>query len=47
MVRYFSECGLNNIQPIILEKVHSSDPFIRKAREQFYIELLETNINAQ
>ena len=47
MVRHFSECGLNNIQPIILEKVRSSDPFIRKAREQFYIELLETNINAQ
>ena len=39
MVRQFSECGLNNIQPIILEKVRSSDPFIRKATEQFYIEL--------
>ena len=46
MFRHFSECGLNNIQPIILEKVRSSDPFILKAREQFYIELLETDINA-
>ena len=47
MVRHFSECSLNNIQPIILQKVGSSDPFIHKAREKFYIELLETNINAQ
>ena len=47
MVRHFSECGLENIQPIILEKVRSTDPFIRKAREQFYIDLLETEINAQ
>ena len=47
VVRRFSECSLNNIQPTILEKVRSSDPFIRKAREQVYIELLETNINAQ
>ena len=47
MVRHFSECSLNTIQPIILEKVRSSHPFIRKAREQFYIELSETNINAQ
>ena len=36
MVRHLSECGLENIQPIILEKV-----------EQFYIDLLETEINAQ
>ena len=47
MVRHFSECGLENIQPIILEKVRSTDPFIHKAREQFYIDLLETVINAQ
>ena len=47
VVRHFSECGLENIQPIILEKVRSTDPFIRKAREQFYIDLLETEINAQ
>ena len=47
MVRHFSECGSENIQPIILEKVRSTDPFIRKAREQFYIDLLETEINAQ
>ena len=47
MVRHFSECGLENIQPIILEKVRSTDPFIRKTREQFYIDLLETEINAQ
>ena len=47
MVQHFSEFGLNNTQPIILKKVRSSDPFIHKAREQFYIELLETNINAQ
>ena len=47
MVPHFSECSLNNIQPTILEKVCSSDPYIRKAREQFYIELLETDINAQ
>ena len=46
MVRYFGDCGANNMQPVILEKVRSSDPFIRKAREQFYIDLLETEINA-
>ena len=47
MVRHFSKCGFKNIQPIILEKVRSSDPFIRKASELFYIELLEIDINAQ
>ena len=47
MVRHFNECASENIQPIILEKVRSTDPFIRKAREQFYIDLLETEINAQ
>ena len=47
MVRHFRECGLENIQPIILEKIRSTDPFIRKAREQFYIDVLETEINAQ
>ena len=39
MVRHFGDCGVNNMQPVILEKVGSSDPFIRKAREQFYIDL--------
>ena len=47
MVRHFSECGLENIQPTILGKVRSTDPFIPKAREQFYIALLESEINAQ
>ena len=47
MVRHFTNCGVNNIQPIILERVQSSDPFIRKAGEQFYIELLGTDISAQ
>ena len=47
MVRHLSECGLEIIQPIILEKVCSTDPFIHKTREQFYIDLLETEINAQ
>ena len=47
MVRHFAKCGLNNIQPIILERVRSSDPFIRKAREQFYINIFGTEINAQ
>ena len=47
MVRHFSECSLENMQPIILEKVHSTDPFIRKARELFYIDLLETEINTE
>ena len=47
MVRHFTNYGVNNIQPVILERVQSSDPFIRKAREQFYIELLGTDINAQ
>ena len=47
MVRHFGDCGVNNMQPVILEKVRSSDPLIRKAREeQFYIDLLETEINA-
>ena len=46
MVRHFGDCGVNNMQPVILEKVRSSDPFIRKAKEQFYIDLLETEINA-
>ena len=44
MVRHFGDSGVNNMQPVILEKVRS-DPFIRKAREQFYIDLLETEIN--
>ena len=47
MVRHFSECGLENLQPIILGKVRSTDPFIRKEREQFYIDLLKTEINAE
>ena len=47
MVRHFAKCGLNNIRPIILERVRSSDPFIRKAREQFYINIFGTEINAQ
>ena len=47
MIRHFSNCGVANIQPTILERVRSSDPFIHKAREQFYIELLGTDINAQ
>ena len=41
MVPHFADCGMNNIQPIILERVQSSDPFIRKAREQFYIDFWE------
>ena len=44
MVRHFAKCGLNNVQPIILERVRSSDPFIRKAREQFYITFLEPKL---
>ena len=47
MVRHLGECGLENIQPIIFEKVHPTDPFIRKTREQLYIDLLEAEINAQ
>ena len=47
MIQHFTHCGVNNIQPVILERVRSYDPFIRKAREQFYIELLGTDISAQ
>ena len=47
MIWHFSNCDVTNIQPTIPECVKSSDPFIRKAREQFYIELLGTDINAQ
>ena len=47
MVGPFTGCGVNNDQPVILARVQSSDPFIRKAREQFYIKLLGTEINAQ
>ena len=43
MVRHFTDCGVNNIQPFIPERVGSS----RKAREQFYIDLLGTDISAQ
>ena len=46
MVRHFSDCGVNNMEPVILKKVRSTDLFIWKAREQFYIDLLETEINA-
>ena len=46
MVRHYGDCGVNNMQPVILEKVRPSDSFTRKAREQFYIDLLETEINA-
>ena len=47
MIGHFSNCGVTSIHPTILERVRSSDSFIRKAREQFYIELLGTEINAQ
>ena len=47
MVRHFANCSLNNVQPIILERARSSDSFIRKAREQFYINIFGTEINAQ
>ena len=47
MVRHFFKCGIQNLKPTVLEKVRSRDPFIRKAREQYYIELLDTAINAQ
>ena len=46
LVRHFGDCGVNNVQPVILEKVCSSDLFTQKAREQFFIDLLETEINA-
>ena len=46
MVRHFGDCGINNMQPVISEKVRSSDPFIWKASEHFYIDLLETEIDA-
>ena len=47
MVRHFSKCGIDNVTPNILEKVRSRDHYIRKAREQYYIELLEPQINVQ
>ena len=47
MVRHFSKCGIDNVTPNILEKVRSRDHYIRKAREQYYIEPLEPQINAQ
>ena len=47
MVRHFSKCGIQNLKPIVLEKVRSRDPYIRKAREQYYIEPLDIAINAQ
>ena len=47
MVRHFSKCVIDNVTPNILEKVRSRDHYIRKAREQYYAELLEPQINAQ
>ena len=44
MVRHFSKCGIENLKPTVLENVRPRDPFIRKAREQYYIELLDTTI---
>ena len=38
-VRHFSKCGVENLKPTVLEKLRSRDPFIRKATEQYYIEL--------
>ena len=46
-MRHFSKCGVENLKPTILEKVCSRDPFIPKAREQYYIELLDTAISTQ
>ena len=46
MVRHFGDCGVNNMQHVILEKFRSSHLLIRKAREQFYIDLLEIEINS-
>ena len=45
MVRHFSKCGIENLKPAVLEKVRSRDPFIRKAREQYYIELFSDQFN--
>ena len=47
MVRHFSKCGIDNVMSNILEKLRSRDHYIRKSREQYYIELLEPQINAQ
>ena len=47
MVRHFSKCGIQNLKPTVLKKVRPRDSFIRKAKEQYYIELLDTCINAQ
>ena len=48
IVRHLSKCGIQNLKATVLEKVRSRDPYIRKAREQYYIELLlDTAINAQ
>ena len=44
MVRHFSKCGINNVMPNILEKGCSRDHYIHKAREQYYVELLEPQI---
>ena len=38
MMRHFSRCGIENLKPAVLEKVRSRNPFIRKAREQYYIQ---------
>ena len=42
IIRHFSNYRVTNIQPTISERVASSDPFICKARQRFYIELLGT-----
>ena len=47
IVRHFSKCGMDNVTPNISGKVRSRDHYIRKAREQYYIEFLEPLINAQ
>ena len=47
MVRHFSKCGIDNVTPNILEKVRPQNHYVRKAREQYYIELLEPQIDAQ
>ena len=46
MVRHIANCGLNNFQPVIFERVRSSDLFIRKARKQM-LNIFGTEINAQ
>ena len=47
IVKHFDSCLAENFGVTAIEKCHSRDSYIRKARESFYCKLLQPKINAE